>query len=228
MRLRARLAIPTTVLTLGLALLGVASAQQSGQGAAPAPAAAPAAPGGKAPAGPAGQGAPGGSRDASLGLQRPVGLSPDDMRRQGDQFVARIDSSSSVVRKQLEQARAERDVVKTLCLNDKLTQLDVTLRSAKERRAALESAANRRDTELSAHEFTILGVYRQRSERISVEANQCIGNEAGYLGDSRVDVSVAAGMPNGEPYGGPDGGIIPADPYNPIVIPPPSCASCAL
>jgi hypothetical protein len=224
MRLRAHLAIPTTVLTLGLALLGVASAQQSGQGAAAAPAAAPA-PGGQGPGNP---GAPGGSRDASLGLQRPVGLSPDDMRRQGDQFVARIDSASSVVRKQLEQARAERDVVKTLCLNDKLTQLDVTLRSAKERRSALESAANRRDTELSAHEFTILGVYRQRSERISVEANQCIGNEAGYLGDSRVDVSVAAGMPEGEPFGGPDGSPIPTDPYNPIVIPPPSCASCAL
>lgn len=232
MRLRARLAIPTTVLTLGLALLGVASAQQSGQAAAPA--AVPAAPA-PAPVGPGttgatgSQGAPGTGREASasLGLQRPVGLSPEDMRRQGDQFVARIDSAASTVRKQLEQARSERDVVKTLCLNDKLTQLDVTLRSAKERRAALESAANRRDTELSAHEFTILGVYRQRSERISTEANQCIGNEAGYLGDSRVDVSVEQDRPT-EPLPGADGNPVPGEPYNPIVVPPPSCASCSL
>lgn len=217
MRLRARLAIPMTVLTVGLALYGVALAQ-SGQGAPAAPAPPPPA---------AGPGAPGG-RDTSLGLQRPVGLSPEDMRRQGDQTVSRIESSASVVRKMLEQARTERDVVKTLCLNDKLSQLDVTLRSAKERRAALESAANRRDTELSAHEFTILGVYRQRSERVSVEANQCIGNEAGFLGDTRVNYSVAPAIPGGEPLGGPDGNPIPAEPYNPIIVPPPSCASCAL
>ena len=103
-----------------------------------------------------------------------------------------------------------------------VTQLDVTLRSAKERRAALESAANRRDTELSAHEFTILGVYRQRSERISVEANQCIGNEAGFLGDTRVSSSVDPTIPDNEGSGPP------AEPFNPVVVPPPSCASCSL
>lgn len=212
MRLRARLAIPTTVLTVGLALYGVALAQ-SGQ-APPTPAAPRAAP--------AAPGAPAAGRDTSLGLQRPVGLSPEDMRRQGDQFVGRIESATATVRKMLEQARTERDVVKTLCLNDKLTQLDVTLRSAKERRAALESAANRRDTELSAHEFTILGVYRQRSERISVEANQCIGNEAGFLGDTRVSASVDPTIPDNE------GSVPPAEPFNPVVVPPPSCASCSL
>lgn len=213
MRLRARLAIPTTVLTVGLALYGVALAQSGQAPPTPAaPGAAPAAPG--APAA--------GGRDTSLGLQRPVGLSPEDMRRQGDQFVGRIESSTATVRKMLEQARTERDVVKTLCLNDKLTQLDVTLRSAKERRAALESAANRRDTELSAHEFTILGVYRQRSERISVEANQCIGNEAGFLGDTRVSSSVDPTIPDNEGSGPP------AEPFNPVVVPPPSCASCSL
>ncbi len=222
MRLRARLAIPTTVLTVGLALYGVARAQ-SGQAPAPPAAPAQAAPPAVAPAGARAPGAPAGAggRDTSLGLQRPVGLSPDDMRRQGDQTVARIESASGMTRKMLEQARAERDVVKTLCLNDKLTQLDVTLRSAKERRSALESAANRRDTELSAHEFTILGVYRQRSERISVEANQCIGNEAGFLGDTRVSTSIDQTIPNTE-------GGLPAEPFNPVVVPPPSCASCAL
>jgi hypothetical protein len=151
-----------------------------------------------------------------------VGLSPEDMRRQGDQFVNRIETATAMVRKMLEQARTERDVVKTLCLNDKLTQLDVTLRSAKERRGALESAASRRDTELSAHEFTILGVYRQRAERISVEANQCIGNEAGFLGDTRVSSSIDPTIPDTE------GALPPGEPFNPVVIPPPSCASCSL
>jgi hypothetical protein len=223
MRLRARLAIPMSVLTVGLALYGVALAQ-SGQGAPAAPGqGAPAAPGPTTPAATPGAG----GRDTSLGLQRPVGLSPEDMRRQGDQTVSRIDTAAAQVRKMLEQARTERDVVKTLCLNDKLSQLDVTLRSAKERRAALESAANRRDTELSAHEFTILGVYRQRSERISTEANQCIGNEAGFLGDTRVNYSIDPTIPN-EPQPSPDGSFIPTEPYNPIIVPPPSCASCSL
>jgi hypothetical protein len=199
MRFRSRILAFFALASLGIASVGYGVAQA--QSAAP-----PAAPG------------PG---DTSAGLQRPVNLSPEEMSKQGDLAVARIEMGAGVVRRMLEKARSERDVVKTLCLNDKLSQLDVTLRSAKERRSALEAAANRKDTELSNHEFTILGVYRQRGDRLTAEANQCVGSEVGFIGDTRLTTSIDPTIPDDQ--GGP-----PGVPITPIVITPPICASCAI
>jgi hypothetical protein len=95
----------------------------------------------------------------------------------------------------LEQARSERDVVKTLCLNDKLSQMDVSIRSAKDRKAALAIAAGRNDQELCNHEFTILTVLRQRHDQLSAEANQCIGQESAFLGATNVSFSVDNTLP---------------------------------
>jgi hypothetical protein len=121
------------------------------------------------------------------------------------------------VRRQLETARAQRDVVKTLCLNDKLNQLDVAVRSARERREALQAAVQRSDADLASHEFTILSVLRQRSDQLTAEANQCIGQEAGFIGDSAVSATVDPGLP--EPTGW-------APPGDNVIVEPPTCSSC--
>ena len=135
-----------------------------------------------------------------------------------------MDQAARAVRKQLETARQQRDVVKALCLDDKLSQIDVAGRSAKERKASLAAAVQRNDSELSNHEYTILTVLRQRTEQLTAEANQCIGEEAAYLGETKVttqiDPSIApetAPYPPGSP--GPDFGQISN---------PPVCTSCTL
>src|SRR6266850_354446 len=90
--------------------------------------------------------------DTSVGMQRQVNLSPQEQLAQADAFVARMGVTGGSVRRMLEQARSQRDVVKTLCLNDKLNQIDVAIRSAQDRRAALEQANIRKDPDLSNHE----------------------------------------------------------------------------
>src|SRR5215470_19956505 len=97
------------------------------------------------------QPAPGG--DTSVGMQRQVNLTPQEQLAQADAFIARMGVTGSGVRRMLEQARAQRDVVKTLCLNDKLNQIDVAVRSAQDRRGALEQASLRKDSDLANHEF---------------------------------------------------------------------------
>src|SRR6185312_16244404 len=84
-----------------------------------------------------------GPPDATGTLVRPVNLTPQEEVAQAEALITRMDASRTGVRRQLETARAQRDVVKTLCLNDKLNQLDVALRSAQERREALAAAAQR-------------------------------------------------------------------------------------
>lgn len=157
--------------------------------------------------------------DAQVGFQRKTTLTPKEQLDESAKHLVRMDSAAGGVRKMLEEARAQRDVVKTLCLNDKLSQVDVAIRSAKERRTQLQSAVARNDSELSNHEFTILTVLRQRSEQLVAEANQCIGEESAFVGDTRTSVQIDPSIaPDETPYP-------PTDPT--LVIGPPQCTSCA-
>ncbi|HKQ70709.1 MAG TPA: hypothetical protein VJT73_15290 [Polyangiaceae bacterium] len=155
--------------------------------------------------------------DTSVGTQRQVNLSPQEQLAQADSFVARMGVTGANVRRMLEQARAQRDVVKTLCLNDKLNQIDVATRSAQDRRGALEQASTHKDSDLAGHEFTILTVLRQRVEQLGAEANQCIGEEAGFIGETKVTTTVDPNLPKEDPT---------AYPENPVISVPPVCASC--
>jgi hypothetical protein len=171
------------------------------------------------------QGQPPPAPDATAGITRTVNLTPAEELAQSEGFLARMDSSRASVRRQLETARAQRDVVKTLCLNDKLTQLDVAVRSARERREQLAAAAQRNDTDLANHEFTILSVLKQRGDQLMAEAQQCIGQEAGYMGESAVQASIEPGIPpDPTKWDQPGGPVIVINP----AVEPPSCVSCIM
>jgi len=133
------------------------------------------------------------------GLQRQVTLSPQEQLQQADSDLARMEQSRSNVRRQLMEAREQRDVVKTLCLNDKLTQLNVAISSAQERRDALGAAVKRGDADLASHEFTIMSVLKQRSDQLSTEANQCVGEEVGVVGVSDVKITIDKNLPADDP-----------------------------
>lgn len=209
MRVRSSLKWLTAVAMLAY-LATPAVAQTGGTGTA----------GGAAPG--AGAGTAGGSADAQVGFQRKTSLSPQEQLAESAKHVGRMEAAATGVRKQLEEARRQRDVVKTLCLNDKLSQIDVATRSARDRRQQLQSAVNRNDSELANHEFTILTVLRQRAEQLVAEANQCIGEEAAFVGDTRVTTIVDPSIPPDEtPYPGPM-----TDPGG--IAQPPQCTSCTL
>jgi len=184
-----------TMAALFSALYGVASAQTSTGGSAAT------------------------TSDTSVGMQREVTLTPQEQLSQADGFIARMGVSGSNVRRMLEQARNQRDVVKTLCLNDKLNQIDVATRSAQDRRGALEQAGARKDSDLASHEFTILTVLRQRVEQLGGEANQCIGEEAGFIGETKITTTIDPNLPGEDPSSYPE---------TPIVSVPPVCASCVM
>jgi hypothetical protein len=169
--------------------------------AQPAPAAAPATP------------------PADVGARRDVALTPAQMLSEGEKYLPEMDRGAAIVRRQLEQAREARDVVKVLCLNDKLNQIDVAIRSARDRVPALRSASNRNDQDRAKHEFTVIQVLRDRVRALVAEANQCIGEEAGFIGDSRVTVDIDPSIPQTDPSEFPD---------DPLVSDPPVLSSPTL
>jgi hypothetical protein len=122
--------------------------------------------------------------------QRDVALSIPQMREQAKKIMVEIHQGGKVIRLQLSQARGDRDVVKVLCLNDKLNQADVAADSANDRVTAFELAADSKDKDRADHEFTILQVLGDRVHSLVAEAQQCIGEETGFIGDSTVTFTI--------------------------------------
>jgi hypothetical protein len=139
-----------------------------------------------------------------------------DELKEADTILTRMSQASTTVRRQLDSARQARDVVKSLCLSDKLSQIDVAARSARDRQAALQASAQRNDLELSNHEFTMLTVLRQRSEQLTAEANQCLGEDLSFVGQTEVSTEYPS-LPDE------DTTITPEPP--PIVVQPPPAVS---
>ena len=154
---------------------------------------------------------------AGTELSRQVSLSPQEQLATAQQYGRQMEQVRATVQQQLEEARQERDIVKTLCLNDKLNQVDVAIRSAEDRTASLESAVGRGDTDLSNHEFTIISVLFQRTQSLAAEANQCIGKEIGIVGESSTTMDVDPDLPydDSSEY-----------PLPPNILAIPVCASC--
>jgi len=123
------------------------------------------------------------------------------------------------VSKMLSDAREKKDVVKVLCLDDKVNQIDVAARAMDERTNNVKAAVAANDQEGATHHYTILIVLKDRVVTITSEANQCIGVEAGYVGATKVTVSIDPNIPTdpSEDY----------NPTNPVITVPPSCVSCS-
>jgi hypothetical protein len=137
-------------------------------------------------------------------------LSPQQMAQEAAELLPQMTQGMTAVRNKLEEARAARDVVKVLCLKDKLMQLEVVIRSAADRYSAFRVALQRGDVEGARHEFAVLQVLRDRARELVAEADQCIGEETGLLGESQVTVDI-------DPM--PEPAVYPQEPSS-ISIPP--------
>ena len=145
--------------------------------------------------------------------------SASDQTTSAEQTMTKMQASSTRVRHLLDDARRAKDVVKTTCLSDKLAQLEVALRSARERSASLKAAIARGDTDVRNHEFSVLNVLRQRSEQLDAEANQCIGEELGFPGQTKTSYTVDPNIASVDP------GSSVVDPGTVVVATPPNDVS---
>jgi len=151
-----------------------------------------------------------------LGGGRDVNLTLPQMVAESKTALPEMDRSASTVRHQLAEARQRRDVVRVLCLSDKLNQIDLAIRTGSDRIEALNAAASQNDTDRAKHEFTVSMVLRDRVRTLVSEANQCIGEETGFVGESKVTVDIDPNTPDEDPS---------EFPSEDLPIPPPVLAS---
>ncbi len=147
-------------------------------------------------------------------------VTPDAQSSFADQSIAKMEVAATRVRHMLDEARRNKDVVKTTCLMDKLYQIQVALKSGRERAGALKSAIARGDTDLRNHEFAVMQVLRKRVDQLDQEANQCVGEELGLPGDTKVTYWVDPNIAPDDQGHGEDPGVVtyvppmPASPFN--------------
>lgn len=178
----------------GIVLVGTATAQQAPVQPPPEQQQAPAQPA------------------VELGAQREVTLTPQQMLTEAKGFLPAMDRSAAIVRRMLAGAREKRDVVRVLCLNDKLNQIDLAIRTSNDRMESLNAAAGQNDADLTKHEFTVMQVLRDRVNTLVTEANQCLGEDTAFIGDTQVTVDIDPTIPDTDPT------ELPEDPF--IVEPP--------
>lgn len=125
-----------------------------------------------------------------------AGRAQTDTRMEAARAVSGIEDASRDIGQQLQGARRERDVVRVLCLGDKLGQVDVALRSARTRMEALGIALGRQDADRAQHESIVLEVLADRVRDLVGESSQCVGEETGFIGDAKITVSINPNLPD--------------------------------
>jgi hypothetical protein len=139
-------------------------------------------------------GAAGSETSAGIGFETAQNLSPSAQLTAAEALLNQMAATTGTTARQLKEARLARDVIRILCLNDKLSQADVTTQTANERMKSLRAAVKALDTELGNHEFTILTVLGKRSAQLGAEANQCVGQESAFTGTNEVTGTIDPGM----------------------------------
>jgi hypothetical protein len=106
--------------------------------------------------------------------------------------VVRIENAQGVLEKQVANAKLQRDAIKVLCLQDKANQLESLVRMARDRRKAAEASDY---PSVAEHDRSVIAVLRQRGDQLLAEANQCIGQEAAFVGETQVTTTIDPSLP---------------------------------
>lgn len=123
--------------------------------------------------------------------QRVAQLSGPDQLREAGHVIDSVTGTRRQVSDLLDRARQERDIIKVNCLNDKLTQIDVTLRSAREHQDLLQTAVTINNDGQRNHEFQLMTIFRSRAQSLEGEARACIGEDTGTFDrDTRLTLIV--------------------------------------
>jgi hypothetical protein len=148
-----------------------------------------------------------------------VNLAPPQMLERARGFIPEMDKLRATVAIQLVEAKKKKDVVKSLCLDDKVKQMKLATDTAKDRVVDLISSVSQSDPDRSKHEFTVIQVLHDRVLILVTEAQQCIGEETGFVGDSDITVNVDPALPDTDPSDFPE---------DPLVSEPPVLSSPTL
>jgi hypothetical protein len=126
-------------------------------------------------------------------------LSPQESSQQAADYMAKMKSTESRAAKLQDDARKKRDVIKLNCVTDKLTQIKGHIAVANDTMTNLTAAVARSDAGEQQHNFTRMTLIFQKVSVLGTEAENCIGEDASYVGDTTVNVDIDPNIPTEDP-----------------------------
>jgi hypothetical protein len=132
-------------------------------------------------------------------IRKASSLSSRESAVQGHDFLTKMQASERRVSKLQERAQKQKDVIKLNCVTDKLVQLRGHVAVANQSISALDEAVARGDDGARQHEYVRLVIMHQKTDLLTTEAENCLGEDVSYVGNTKVDVEVDPSIPNEDP-----------------------------
>ena len=126
-------------------------------------------------------------------------LSPAEMVAQSKESMTKMQAVLSRVVQLQEVARKQKDIIKLNCVNDKLVQVKGNMNVAESATTLLHESIARNDEAQRQHEFTRISLTNQKVQVLGTEAENCIGEDLTYVGQTDVKVEIDPTIPEADP-----------------------------
>ena len=142
-------------------------------------------------------------------------MSPQEMSSKADQALTEMRASLRSAVDLVAQARKQKDIVRLNCLNERVTQMKGVLKVAEDAAVVLQESAGAGDVDGARTQYTKVAMAQERVSQLRVQAQNCVGAESYYGGDTEVVTDINQALAGGDPFfGDRPVGVNPVDDYS--------------
>ena len=121
---------------------------------------------------------------------KPEKLSDEEKRNRVESFLAEQRTGLARLSDLVRQARSAKDMIRLNCLNSKLEQVKGLLKISEAASMSMYEGMAEADEDKVNNQYTRIALARYKSQRLQVEANECVGAKAVFTGNTVIDVTI--------------------------------------
>jgi len=137
--------------------------------------------------------------DVDITFKQQANLTPQEMLDQGQTDLKNMQEGLKRVVQLQELARKQNDIIKLNCVNDKVVQVKAAINIGEQSMTDLHEAIARNDDGARLHAFTKLTVATQKVQVLVQEAENCVGQDLSFVGETQVTTEVDPNIPQDDP-----------------------------
>lgn len=123
-------------------------------------------------------------------------LSPAEELARAKEYSSEMESVEQRILALQKIAQKQKDIIKLNCVNDKLDKIKGHISVANQAMSGLSEAVTKNDTDAREHEYTRMTILNQKVQVLRAEAENCIGEDLSYVGDTSVIEDVDSDIPS--------------------------------
>jgi hypothetical protein len=137
--------------------------------------------------------------DTGVDLSLAARLSPGQTLKEARNYKLKMQDTKTRIDKLLSKARDKKDVIMIVCVEDKSVRVKGHIAVADQAMSTLDTAVQRSDDGVRQHEFMRITILFQKVVVLGTEAENCIGEDVSYVGDTKVEQEVDPSIPADDP-----------------------------